>query len=131
MSGALEIRGGIETGVNTNPVFRFKNTNFQGTDGIFRGVPGATVYLNFFDPRVLGLKFKKISVLSSYDVRLLTKDEIFLETRTSSPDPDPSTPAATTEQSGNRHSVQIYRCSWVHDQTRARKPAAGLRVRAK
>lgn len=89
VSGALEIRGGIETGVNTNPVFRFKNTNFQGTDGIFRGVPGATVYLNFFDPRVLGLKFKKISVLSSYDVRLLTKDEIFLETRTSSPDPIP------------------------------------------
>ena len=79
----------METGANTNPVFRFKDQNFAGTEGILRGVTGCTLYANVFDPSVFGVKFKKISVLSSYEVRLLTKDEIFLETRTSAADPIP------------------------------------------
>jgi hypothetical protein len=88
-AAALEIRGGIETGRNTNPTFRFKNQNFEGTRGIFRGVPGATFYLNVFDPTIFHAKFKKISVVSSYDIRLLTKPEIFMETRTPATDPVP------------------------------------------
>ena len=88
-AAALEIRAGFETGRNTTSTFRFKNVNFTGTEGIVRGVPGATLYLNFFDPTLLGLKFKKISLVSNYDVRLLGRPEIFLETRGTGPDPIP------------------------------------------
>jgi hypothetical protein len=89
-AAALEVHGGVETGRNTTTTFRFKNVNYPGTDAIFRGVPGAILYLSFFDPTLLGVPLKKITIVSAYDVRLLTLPEIFLETRNvAGPDPLP------------------------------------------
>jgi hypothetical protein len=80
-AAALEIRGGIEGGVNTNDKLRFSSINFDGGYSVFRGVPGTTLYLRFFNPTLLRLKFKTITIRGDYDVRLLAKPELFLETR--------------------------------------------------
>jgi hypothetical protein len=88
-AAALEIRGGIETGGNTNDTFRFNSVNYPGTNGLFRGVPGASLYINIFNPKLWFLKFKKIGIVSNYDVRLLALPEIFLETRVPGPNPVP------------------------------------------
>jgi hypothetical protein len=53
------------------------NKNNRGEGGFFRGVPSATAYLIVPDI----LKLNKVAISSTYTVRILTRDELFLETR--------------------------------------------------
>lgn len=73
----MDLTLGAEFGDNLRNDFAVVNKNDKGEGGFFRGVPSANVYLVI--PQVL--KLNKISVSSSYTVRIPTRDELFLETR--------------------------------------------------
>jgi len=94
-SVGLDLTLGAEFGDNLRNDFAVVNKNTRGEGGFFRGVPSANAYLVI--PEVL--KLNKISVSSSYTARILTRDELFLETRNTK-DPIPKL------TSGTRHYLE-------------------------
>jgi hypothetical protein len=84
-SVGLELSGGLEFGSNLKNDFAVANRTLGGQGWFLRGVPSANLYLII--PKVLHLN--KISFSSSYTARLLTTDEVFIETRhTAKPIPE-------------------------------------------
>jgi hypothetical protein len=77
----FDVYGGIEAGGNLKDSFLFTgDKRLNGTHGLFRGVPGATLTFKHLE---------KLTVTSDYQVRLLAEPEIFLETRRHTKDPIP------------------------------------------
>lgn len=76
-SVGLDLTAGVEIGDNFRNDYAVVNKNNRGEGGFFRGVPSATAYLIVPDI----LKLNKVAISSTYTVRILTRDELFLETR--------------------------------------------------
>ena len=94
-SVGLDLTVGAEIGDNLRNDFGVVNRNTRGEGGFFRGVPSVSAYLVI--PQIL--KLNKISITSSYTARILTRDELFLETRHTK-DPIPEL------RSGTRHYLE-------------------------
>lgn len=73
----LDSYAGLELGANLKNEYSVENGPGKGSGGIFRGVPGtaAIVRLNRVGP------FKSVDFVSAYEVRLLARPELILETR--------------------------------------------------
>jgi hypothetical protein len=86
----LNLTVGAEFGDNLRNDFAVVNKNDKGETPFFRGVPAISAGLVI--PQILHLN--KISVTSNYTARILTRDELFLETRNTK-DPIPKLTSGT------------------------------------